>query len=318
VRILDAQTHPIGVMDVDAYRPWEPEAFPPPTLAPIPQPHGGPDAGPRDWYVPELIAAMDEFGVSQALVMCGGIQVTNANLAAAVQQYPDRLLGFAGYDHDQPRTTDAATTQKAIAALEHGLRDLGFKGIGELTLERFAPTPPSELYIELRPIMDVARRYGVPVYFHTGFDVVTFRITREGGEGSTWRPLAAPLKYRDPVQLDDVALEYPDVAMLIGHIGGHYLRHFEAAIMLARRHRNIYLTTANSKAELISRAAADIGAERMIWASDWAWRSVKPPSPTVHLGHAANLAEVERADLTPAQKEAILSRTLADLLGLPG
>jgi predicted TIM-barrel fold metal-dependent hydrolase len=317
MRILDAQTHPIGLMDVDAYRPWEPEAFPPPSMAPVPQPHGGPDAGPRDWYVDELIAEMERFGVSKSLVMCGGIKVTNENLAAAVKQYPDRLFGFAGYGHYQPRSTDGISTVKAVAAMEHGLSELGFLGIGEITLERFGPAPPSELYIELRPVMDVARKYKVPVYFHTGFDVVTFRITRDGEEGSSWKALPAPLEYRDPIHLDDVALEYPDVPMMIGHLGGRYWRHFEAAMMLARRHKNIYLTTANAPAAFIAKAAEDIGPQRMIWASDWAWRSVKPPSPTLQLGHAANLAELNQANLSQAQKEQILSRTLAELLQLP-
>ncbi|HYU20436.1 MAG TPA: amidohydrolase family protein [Chloroflexota bacterium] len=315
--ILDAQTHPIGMMDVDGYRPAEPEVFPTPTLAPLPSPYGGPAMGPRDWYVDELIAAMDGHGISKSVVMCGGIQVTNDNLAAAVAQYPDRLIGFAGYEHYQPSSRDAATTARAVAALERGLTDLGFTGIGELTLERFGPACPEELYVELRPIMDVARRHRAPVYVHTGYDRVTFRIKRDGAEGSSWSYLPAPLKYRDPIYLDDVALEYPDVPILVGHIGGPYLRQFEAALMLAHRHRNVYLTTANAPAENIARAVAEVGADRMIWGSDWAWRSIKEPAPLVELGHATNLATVERAGLTAAQKEAILGRTLADLLNIP-
>jgi predicted TIM-barrel fold metal-dependent hydrolase len=103
---------------------------------------------------------------------------------------------------------------------------------------------------------------------------------------------------------------------MIGHMGGRYVRHFEAALMLAHRHRNVYLTTPNTLPEFIARAVAEIGAERIIWGSDWAWRSVKGPAPTTELGHASNLAVLERAGLTPAQKEAILGRTLADLLGI--
>ena len=262
--ILDVQTHPIGLMDVDRYRPAEPEAFPAPTLAELPSPHGGPGMGPRDWYVDELIAAMDEHGISKSVVMCGGIQVTNDNLAAAVAQYPDRLLAFAGYDHYQPSSRDPATTAKAVATMERGITELGFKGIGELTLERFGPVPPSELYVELRPILEVCKRQRVPVYIHTGYDSVTFRVKRDGEEGSSWSYLAAPLKYRDPIYLDDVALEYPEVRIMVAHLGGRYLRHFDADLMLAHRHRNVCLTTAKAPPELIARAAAEIGADRMI------------------------------------------------------
>jgi hypothetical protein len=314
--ILDAQTHPIGLMDVDAYRPADPHAFPAPGLTPLASPQGGPPMGPRDWYVDELVAAMDEHGVSKSVVMCGGIQVTNDNLAVAVNQYPDRLLAFAGYEHHQPSSRDAVATARAVAAMDRAIVELGFKGIGEVTLERFGPVPPSELYVELRPIMEVARKHRVPVYFHTGYDSVTFRIKRDGEAGSSWSYLPAPLKYRDPVILDDVALEYPEVPILVGHMGGRYLHHFEAALMLAHRHRSVYLTTPNTRAEFISRAADEIGAERLIWGSDWAWRSVKGPSPRVALGHAASLAELEAAGLTAAQREAVLGRNLADLLNI--
>jgi predicted TIM-barrel fold metal-dependent hydrolase len=315
--IIDAQTHPIGLMDVDRYRPSEPGAFPPPTLAPLPQRHGGSAMGPRDWYVDELVAAMDNHGISRSVVMCGGIQVTNDNLAAAVSQYPDRLLAFAGYEHYQPSSRDAAVTAKAVGAMERGVAELGFKGIGEIHIDRFSPAPPDELYIELRPIMEVCKRQRVPVYFHTGFDRVTFRIERDGQEGSSWTYHPAPLPYRDPIYLDAVALEYPDVPIMVGHMGNRFLRLFEATLMLAHRHRNVYLTTPNAPAEFIARGVAEIGADRIIWGSDWAWRSVKGPEPTSALGHEPNLATLDEAGLSPAQKEAVLGRTLAELLGLP-
>ena len=272
--------------------------------------------GPRDWYVDELISALDQYGISKSVIMCGGIQVTNDNLAAAVAQHPDRLLAFAGYEHYQPHSPDTATTAKAIAAIERGIGELGFKGVGEIHVDRFSPVPPSELYIELRPIMEVCKKYRVPVYFHTGYDRVTFRIERQGEEGSSWSYHPAPLPYRDPVYLDAVALEYPEVPIMIGHMGGRYLRHFEAALMLAQRHKNVYLTTPNTLPEFIARAVADVGDERVIWGSDWAWRSVKGPAPTVELGHSASLAALEAAGLTQAQKEAILGRNLAELLGI--
>lgn len=316
--IMDAQSHPIGLMDVDRFRPSAAESLPAPTMAAIPSRHGGgAPLGPRDWHVDELIAGMDEHGISRAVVMCGGTQVTNDNLAEAVRLHPDRFLAFAGYEHCQPDSRDAATTAKAVAAIERGLAQLGFKGVGEIHVDRFSPVRPDELSIELRPIMEVCRKYQVPVYFHTGFDRVTFRIKRDGEEGSSWSFHPAPLPYRDPVYLDAVALEYPDVPILVGHMGGTFLRQFEAALMLALRHRNVYLTTANAPAEFIAQAVGEIGAERVIWGSDWRYTKGAPPPPRMPTGHAGNLATIETAGLTPAQKEAILARNLADLLKLP-
>lgn len=314
--IIDAQAHPIGLMDIDRYRPREPESHPAPKPMELPSPYGGPSMGPRDWYVDELISVMDQFGVNKSVIMCGGIQVTNHNLAAAVGQYPDRLLAFAGYEHYQPNSLDSETTAKAIAAMEYGIKELGFKGVGEVHLDRFSPVSPSQLYIELRPIMEVCKKYRVPVYFHTGHERVTFRIERKGEEGSSWSYHPAPLPYRDPVYLDAVALEYPEVPIMIGHMGGKYPRYFEGALMVAQRHKNVYLTTPNTLPEFVARAVAEIGAERVIWGSDWAWRSVKPPAPTVELGHAANLAVLRQAGLTEAQNETILGRTMATLLNI--
>lgn len=316
--VIDSETHPVGVMDVDQYRPEQAGAFAPPTMAELANRHGGAGAGPRDWYVSDLIEAMDTHGIAKSVVMCGGVQVTNDNLAAAVRQHPDRLVAFASYEHFQPNSRDALTTAKAVAAMERGVRDLGFKGIGELILERFGPVAPSELYVELRPIMEVCKKYRVPVFIHTGYDPVTFRIERSGDEENSWSYLPAPLKYRDPIYLDDVALEYPDVPIILAHMGGRFLRHFEGALMLAFRHKNVYLTTAGAPSEFIARAAAEVGANRMIWGSDWAWRSVKGNTPRDKLGQPRNLASLENAELSPAQKETILGQTLADLLGIPG
>lgn len=312
--IIDTQAHPVGLMDVDCYRPSPPDGFPAPRMAPIPSRFGGAPAGPRDWYVDDLLAGMDQHGISKAVVMSGGTQVTNDNLAQVVRLHPDRFLAFASYEHYQPDSRDAASTASAVAAMERGLAQLGFKGIGEIHVDRFSPTPPDRLYVELRPIMNVGRANGVPVYFHTGFDRVTFRLKRNGEEASSWSYHPSPLPYRDPIYLDAVALEYPDVPVLVGHMGGTFQRHFEAALMLALRHRNVYLTTANAPAEFIARAVAELGVERVIWGSDWRYMKGVPAPSRMPSGHAGNLASIEKAGLTPAQKEAILARNLMDLL----
>jgi predicted TIM-barrel fold metal-dependent hydrolase len=314
--IIDAQVHPIGVMDIDCYSPDRAAEYPPPSLEELPNPHGGSPMGPRDWYVDDLIEAMDAFDVRKSVVMCGGVQVTNDNLAAAVRQHPDRFVGFSGYEHFQPNSLDDATTKRAVDAMARGIDQFGFKGIGEIHPDRFSPVEPSRLYVELRPIMDVCSAKRVPVYFHTGLDVVTFRVERRGEEGSSWSYHPSPLPYRDPTYLDAVALEYPDVPIMIGHIGGKTRPLFEAALMLARRHKNVYLTTPNTLPEFIEEAVRAVVAERLIWGSDWAWRSVKGPAPTKDLGHGPNLAVLKQANLTEAQNEAILGRNIAELIGI--
>jgi predicted TIM-barrel fold metal-dependent hydrolase len=296
-------------MDVDAFSTEPGAGPPPPTLQAIPTPPGyiRRTLGPRDWDVDLLVADMDRNSIQYAVVMSGGIQVTNANLAEAVRRYPDRFVAFASYDHFQPNSQDHDVTDRAVGALRDGVGKLGFRGIGEIHVDRFSPTPPDLLYVELRPIMDVARTFGVPVYFHMSFEPLTHRIRRDGPEGSPWRFHPAPLPYRDPVYLDSALIEYPDVTVLVGHMGGPFKRHFEGALMLALRHPNVYLTTANAPAEHIAAAVDTIGPERIIWGSDWA---------ATRRWHRKGLAALDGAGLTGAQKEAIVGRNVARLLNI--
>ena len=100
---------------------------------------------------------------------------------------------------------------------------------------------------------------GLPVMIHTGTSVFP----------------GARCKYGHPMELDDVAVDFPDLVLIMAH-GGRPLWMDEAFFIL-RRHQNVYLDVSGipplKLLEYFPRLA-EIG-ERVLWGTDW-------PSPGVH------------------------------------
>jgi len=72
------------------------------------------------------------------------------------------------------------------------------------------------------PVYELARAYGVPVVFHTG---------------DTWSTRGR-LKYADPLTIDDVAVDYPDVTFVIAHAGYPW---YPSAAEVAYKNPNVYI-----------------------------------------------------------------------------
>ncbi|NLC56440.1 MAG: amidohydrolase [Armatimonadetes bacterium] len=119
-----------------------------------------------------------------------GILVPNDCVADLVRRDPAKYIGFLSVD---PLVDDVP------AEVERGVQELGLRGI------KLGPTygayhPMDE---RLQPAYAFAGKHGLPVLFHQG---ATFVRT-------------APLKYANPVLLEDVALRYPDLKIVIAHLG---------------------------------------------------------------------------------------------------
>ena len=76
------------------------------------------------------------------------------------------------------------------------------------------------------------------------------------------------MKYDLPLHLDDLAVEVPDLAIIVAHIG---VRGFtsEQALMVAEKNPNVYVETSWASDSLIKRALNAIGADRVIFGSDF-------------------------------------------------
>jgi predicted TIM-barrel fold metal-dependent hydrolase len=134
----------------------------------------------------------------------------NVNDATAtfVNAYPDRLLGFMSL-----HPYDAA----CLGELERCRVDLGLRGIKlGANYQNFDPLEPRALAIYER-----AQQYGLPILFHQGTSPV-----RE-----------APMRLAQPLLMDEVAIRYPDLKIIMAHMGHPW--QVETCVVI-RKHPNVY------------------------------------------------------------------------------
>ena len=137
-----------------------------------------------------------------------GWNIPNDAVAAHVARAPQRLLFFAAVD---PARGDC------LLELERCHRDLGATGV------KLAP-----LYQGVHPcdprcteIYRYCERHGLPVLFHAGTSFV-------GG---------TPLDFSRPAHFDAVAVEFPELRMVLAHLGHPWEGETIAVI---RRHPNVF------------------------------------------------------------------------------
>jgi uncharacterized protein len=128
---------------------------------------------------------------------------------------PDRLIAFGSV---HPRyVQDAARETERLAKI--GIRGLKIHPAHQL----FAPNAYRDGLGPLAAIYDRAQALGLPVMIHTGTSIFP----------------GARNVYCQPILADDVAVDYPDLTIILAH-GGRPLWMNEA-FFLVRRHPNLYL-----------------------------------------------------------------------------
>ena len=173
---------------------------------------GVPDAAPG---VAHTVGVMDEGGVDLMLISAwqapGRDMIGNDEVAGFVAEAPGRLAGVGSVDISKP--VAAAKEVRRCA------RELGFKGIR--VLPWLCEAPPTD------------RRF-YPVYLACVEEGVPF-CTQIGHTG----PLM-PSEVGRPIYLDQVALDFPELVIVAGHIGYPWT---EEAIAVATKHENVYIDT---------------------------------------------------------------------------
>lgn len=138
-----------------------------------------------------------------------GLWVDDQYVADYVQAHPDKLVGYLSVDPTQPGWQDE---------LRHGHEELKLEGIKLLPMYAgFRPDDPS-----LEPLWQYATVHRLPVLLHTGTTFVA----------------QAPLECTLPRHLDVVAARFPEVKIIMAHLGHPYEGE---AIVTARKHPNVYV-----------------------------------------------------------------------------
>lgn len=164
--------------------------------------------------------------------------------------------------------------------------ELGFKGMKLYpTYQHYYPND-ARMY----PLYAKAEELNIPVLIHTGSSI--FKGTR--------------LKYGDPLFLDDVAVDFPDLTLVMAHGGRGFW--YDRAFFLTRLHSNVYIDIAGLPPQRLLDYYPELErlTDKFVFGSDWPGiRSI-----------ADNIAAVQAMPISEEGKERILWKNAAKILGL--
>jgi uncharacterized protein len=162
------------------------------------------------------IAAMDAGGVGFGLLSAWhgpeGALVTNDEVAGWVAEHPDRLAGVAAVDLRRP--------MDAVRELRRAVTELGFKALRVVPWLWEAPPTDRRYY----PLYAACVELGVPF------------CTQVGHTG----PLRPSETGRPIPYIDQVAIDFPELVIVGGHIGYPWT---EEMVAVARKHEHVYIDT---------------------------------------------------------------------------
>jgi len=215
----------------------------------------------------EMVSIMNQYNIRKSVVSA----LPNDLTLNAVKQYPDKLVGLVWinpYDGDD-----------AVKNIDKATNRWGFKGIKmHPLLDSYLPD--QEI---VHPIMDQARKYQIPVLFHCGHP-----------------PWSLPWHF------GNLADTYPDVTIILGHMGHGHIVYINAAIEVAEKHENVILeTSAMPMHSKIKEAVAKVGEDKVMYGSD------------MPFGHPAfEIKKVEVAGLTKKQLNLVLEENARKIFRL--
>ena len=170
----------------------------------------------------------------------------------------------------------------------------------DLGLRMIKIHPPHQLFAandyrrELWQLAEIYRECeerGVPVMIHTGTSVF---------------PKARNV-FADPMPVDDVAIDFPKLKIILAHAGRPL--YGETAFFLARRHANVSVDLSGIPPRALKRhfpRFADI-ADKVLWGTDW-------PAPGV-TSIRQNIAEFRALGLDPIVEQKILWDNAVKIFG---
>lgn len=165
--------------------------------------------------VAATVAAMDAAGVDKSILSAWvgprGAMISNDEVAGFIAEAPDRFFGIGSVDISKP--------MEAVREIRRCVEELGFKGIRLLPWLWQLP-PTDRLYY---PVYTACVELGVPF------------CTQIGHAG----PLM-PSEVGRPIYLDQVAIDFPELKIIGGHIGYPWT---EEAVAVATKHKNVFIDT---------------------------------------------------------------------------
>jgi uncharacterized protein len=228
----------------------------------------------------QFLRHMDAEGVQRAVLvnypsdLMGFTERVNDYVAEYCQAAPDRLIPMGGV---HPRLTEDAAAAVRRAA------DLGVRAL-KVHPPHMAVEPNAYLHglDALRALYEEAQRLKLPVMIHTGTSIFPGARSRTG----------------EPMAVDDVAVDFPDLTIILAH-GGRPLW-MEQALFLIRRFPRVYMDVSSIPPRRLPHYFPRLGefADKVLYGSDW-------PAPGVR-GLGDGLREFLALDLPEEVKRKLV------------
>jgi len=192
-----------------------------------------------------IIKLLDNEGIDFAVLLAEIAPLTTGivenELIIEFCRESERLIPFASINP----VSDSNPSETLVKLV----KDYGMRGLKLLPpYQHFYPNDTA-----IYKLYEKARELEIPVVFHTGSSI--FQNAR--------------LKYADPLYLDDVAVDFPDLTIVQAH-GGRGLW-YETAFFLAKLHKNVYVDISGLPPQNLLKYFPEVEkiADKVIFGSDW-------------------------------------------------
>lgn len=214
----------------------------------------------------ETVAAMDAAGIDVAVLlgndqadagydppwadpsrMAEDVNRSDEEMAAYCGLFPTRLVGFTSIHPDR---------YQPHRKVERAAREFGMRGVKLYPHSGFYPNDP-----RLDRVYEKCIELDIPVMIHTGIKAVAWQR----------------LKYNDPVAVDDVAVNFPELKIVMCHGGYPWTEQF---LCVAHSNPNIwvdltfldYIEKAYMVPDLVEttirRLKGTVGTKRLLWGTE--------------------------------------------------
>ena len=206
--------------------------------------------------------------------------ISNDEVAGWIAEHPDRFAGLAAVDLDKP--------MEAVRELRRCVTELGFKGLRVLPWLWEAPPTDRRYY----PLYAACVELGVPFFTQVGH-------TGPLRSSETGRPIP---------YIDQVAIDFPELVIVGGHIGYPWT---EEMVAVCRKHENVHIDTSAYTArryppELVRYLTSRSGRHKVLFGTNF---------PMV--GHAQALDGLDDLGLDAETRELFLHGNAERLLRAP-
>jgi predicted TIM-barrel fold metal-dependent hydrolase len=217
----------------------------------------------------------------------GHPRISNEEVAENCAAHPDVLIPFASID---PHRGRAGVREARRLVEEHGVRGFKFHP----SIQAFSPDDRMAY-----PLYEAIEELGVPALFHTGQTGIGAGVPGGGG---------IRLKYSNPMLVDDVAVDFPELRIILAHPSFPWQ---DEALAVATHKPYVYIDLSGWSPKYfppqLVRYANSLLKDKVLFGSDY---PVITPDRW--------LADFEKLDIKPEVRPKILKDNAARLLGLRG